>query len=117
MSFDKANESGHTGDDGKNAQMAESEPKASPAVGTQEEKQTPEGELPAPFHGFDESGENFIIKVNVRYGYIFTLGWIQKSADWLKMFVARQQMEEEKKKIIKPNASQKGRGLFNLFNK
>lgn len=69
--------------------------------------------LPAPQHGFDESGDFFIVKVHVRYGYIFILGFLQKAADWLKFYVGNQQREIEKRKLVKPN--NKAFGRFNLF--
>lgn len=71
------------------------------------------GKVDAPFHGFDDAGEYFVIRVHKSFGYIFILGWLIKAGDWLKMHVAMQAQEQKAKQLIKP----KGFRGFNPFKR
>lgn len=100
--------------DGEDSKVAESETKAEAAAPVGEKAES-SGDLPAPFHGFDETGEYFVVRVHVKYGYIFILGWLEKAKDFLKMYVSKQMMDMQKKSLIKPNS--KGFGRFNPFKR
>jgi hypothetical protein len=99
---------------GKDIKLAEPEDTKQNELAVEDKEQTKEGELPAPIHGFDETGEYFIVKIHIKYGYIFILGFLVKASDWLKMYVGKQSAEIEKRRLIKPQTT-KGFGRFNLF--
>jgi len=99
--------------DHENSTVAESDKKDEAAESAAAQEQVGSGELPAPEVGFDQSGDYFIVKVHIKYGFIFILGWLEKASDFLKVHVAKQMAEMQKRSIIKPPS--KGLGRFNLF--
>lgn len=110
--FDKDEKTDKTKEDGTNPGVPQPVDEAPTDKSAGEAQQADAGKPDAPFHGFDDKGY-FVVRVHSSFGYIFILGWLLKSADWIKMWVSRQVMEDkESKSIIKPGF----RG-FNPFKK
>lgn len=111
--FDKEGDTVKTGNDGSDAQLTQptADPIASVDVATQESATS--ATIRPPFHGFDPKGQDFVVQIDVRHGYLTILGFLEEAKDFLKAHVAMQRMEEEKKKLIVPQKKSSSR--FSLF--
>jgi len=96
----------------KMEEPVQSPPETSP---NGEEKQG-SGHVESTEYGFDPTGQYFVLRVPVKAGHIFILGFLEKAKDFIKMHTARQMAESQKKSLIKPPVG-KGFGRFNLFKR
>lgn len=96
-------------------EVEKSTDEAKNAASTGAESQS-SGQLPTPEYGFDQSGEYFVLRIHLKYGHIYILGFLEKAKDFLKFQVAKQAQEMQQKSLIKPGVN-KGFGRFNLFKK
>lgn len=112
--FDKEADTDKTSKDGQDSLLTESPAASSAEESAHAEEPAGEPTVRTPFYGFDPQGQDFVVQIDVRHGYLAILGFLEEAKDFLKAHVAMQRMEAEKKKLITPK--QKGRsGIYNLF--